>query len=176
MMARHLSESSSDSEFHDENSQDFSDSDLQVLPAFLKENCHSWISLQLSHNNFISLPPEIGSFENLVFIDISNNGLTLICDEITKLKKLKSFVARNNLLDGLSVPKDFGLLTVCLETLNLSGNNFTNIPVQFTELSRLKHLYLGANKIHEIPSAVRHLSRYYASVICNHCTPNTCRE
>lgn len=157
-MARHLSESSSDSEFHDENSQDFSDSDLQVLPGFLKENSQNWISLQLSHNNFISLPPEIGSFENLVFIDISNNGLTQICDEITKLKKLRSFVARNNLLDGSSVPKDFGLLSVSLETLNLSGNNFIDIPLQFTELSHLKHLYLGANKINGISSAVKHLS------------------
>lgn len=158
-MARHFSESSSDSEFSDENSQDFSDSDLQVLPAFLKENSQNWISLQLSHNNFISLPQEIGSFTNLVFIDISNNGLCVLGDEITLLTKLKSFIARNNLLDDSSVPKDFGRLSVCLETLNLSGNNFTNIPLQFTELSYLKHLYLGANKITEIPSAVKFLSR-----------------
>ena len=162
-MARSFSESSSsDSEFHDENSQDLSDSGLQVLPSYLKENKQNWISLQLSHNSFISLPPEVGCFENLVFIDTSNNGLTVIGSEITNLKKLKTFIARNNLLDDSSIPKDFGLLSVCLETLNLSGNNFTNIPQQFTELPRLKHLYLGANKITDITATVKHLSRYVA--------------
>lgn len=158
-MARSLSESSSDGEFHDENSQDFSDSGLQVLPNFMKDNCPNWISIQLSHNNFVALPPEIGCFENLVFIDISNNGLSVVGEEITNLRKLKTFIARNNLLDEASIPKDFGLLTVCLETLNLSGNCFTNVPLQFTELSLLKHLYLGANKIVEIPSTVKYLSR-----------------
>lgn len=157
-VARSFSESSSDGEFHDENSQDFSDSGLQVLPNFLKDNCLNWISIQLSHNNFVALPPEIGCFENLVFIDISNNGLSVVGEEITNLRKLKTFIARNNLLDESSIPKDFGLLTVCLETLNLSGNCFTNVPLQFTELSLLKHLYLGGNKIIEIPSTVKYLS------------------
>jgi len=148
---------SSDGEFNDENSEDLSHSELQVLPQYLTADPLCWKSLQISHNDFVRFPSPVGSFLNLVNIDISNNGLTAIGREILNLKKLRTLTARNNLLDSSSLPKDFGIMS-SLETLNLSGNRFTDLPMQLTELNNLQNLYLGANKISEIPGAVKSLS------------------
>ena len=149
---------SSDGEFNDENSEDLSHSELQVIPNYLIVDPLCWKSVQLSHNDFVQFPIELSTFLNLVNIDLSNNGLTTIGCEIISLQKLKILTARNNLLDSTSVPKDFGMLT-SLESLNLSGNRFTQLPMQVTELVHLKNLHLGANRITEIPSAVKSLIR-----------------
>lgn len=149
---------SSDSEFTDENSEDLSYSDLEELPNYVVADPLCWKSVQLSHNNFIEFPKAVGTFLNLVNIDISNNGLTNIGEEIVQLQKLTTFTAKNNLLDADSLPKDFGLL-VSLETVNFSGNRFTEFPLQLTEIRNLRSLYLGANHLKSIPGALQNLIR-----------------
>ncbi|XP_060606499.1 leucine-rich repeat-containing protein 58-like [Ruditapes philippinarum] len=150
--------SSSDSEFNDDNSEDLSHSELEVLPKYLSEDPTSWKSIQLSHNCFVAFPGELGTFLNLINLDISNNGLTSIGMEILHLQSLTTFTARNNLLDENSLPKDFGLVT-SLETLNFSGNRFTDFPMQLTELKNLKTLHIGANNLKSIPGAIKGLSK-----------------
>lgn len=158
-MAQNYAEwSSSDSEFTDENSEDLSHCELDVLPNYLLEDPFSLKSVQISHNNFVTFPKEVGAFLNLVSIDISNNGLTNIGSEILHLKKLNNLTAKNNLLDNGAIPKDFGLMT-SLETINLSGNRFSDFPMQLTEIGQLKCLFLGANQITSVPSAVKNLTR-----------------
>mgnify|MGYP000031194007 CR=1 FL=1 len=148
---------SSDCELSDENSVDLSHSEMDTLPNSLLTDPLCWKSVQLSHNCFVSLPNGLCTFTNLVNIDISNNGLTTIGAEILCLQKLESLTARNNLLDNTSLPKDFGTIT-SLEVINFSGNRFTELPMQLTELN-LRNLYLGANRISVIPSAVKQLKR-----------------
>ncbi|KAH3703126.1 leucine-rich repeat-containing protein 58-like [Dreissena polymorpha] len=143
--------SSSDSEFHDENSEDLSHSELDVLPNYLTHDPQTWKSIQLSFNNFTVFPEELGTFVNLVNIDLSNNGLTYISDSLLNLSALQNFTARNNLLDGL--PKDFGTMRT-LETVNFSGNKFKEFPMQLTELENLKTLHFGANQITYLPNAI----------------------
>lgn len=151
--------SSSDSEFNDDNSEDLSHSELELLPNYLINDPLCWKSIQLSHNNFIECPKELGTFLNLVNIDISNNGLVSIGCEIIHLHKLITFTARNNHLDANSFPKDFGRMT-SLETVNLSGNRFTEFPMQLTELNNLKSLHIGANNLISIPGAIKGLLRW----------------
>lgn len=160
--------SSSEGEFTDENAADLSYSDLEVLPSYLTSDPLCWKSVQLSHNNFLELPPEIGSFTNLVILDISNNGLTSISDSIMGLVNLRSLIARNNLLDSSSISKEFSGLT-SLEVLNFSGNRFSEFPEHVLDLTNLKSLYLGANQLTEIPSTVknlRHLEILYMGGNC----------
>uniref|UniRef100_A0A8C7XK23 Leucine rich repeat containing 58b n=1 Tax=Oryzias sinensis TaxID=183150 RepID=A0A8C7XK23_9TELE len=110
----------------------------------------------LNYNRLSSLPPSIGVFHNLEFLDISNNGLTAICDDITRLTKLKTLLAKNNRLDEFSLPKDFGSLS--LEVLNFSGNRFEEIPLQCTKLWRLQSLSIGGNRLKSIPTEIENLT------------------
>lgn len=148
---------SSDSDLSDENAVDLSHSEMDTLPNSLLTDPLCWKSVQLSHNCFVKLPKGLATLRNLVNIDISNNGLTTIDAEIECLTKLETLTARNNLLDNSSLSKDFGTIR-SLETINFSGNRFTEFPMQLTELN-LKTLYLGANRISAIPSAVKKLQR-----------------
>ncbi|XP_030643129.1 leucine-rich repeat-containing protein 58 [Chanos chanos] len=112
--------------------------------------------LYLCFNRLIGLPSSICLFSNLEFLDISNNGLSVICEDITRLTKLKTLIAKNNRLDEFSLPKDFGSLQ--LEVLNLSGNRFEEVPVQFLQLQRLQSLSLGGNRLKSIPAEIENLT------------------
>ena len=145
--------------FDDLNSEDLSYSDLDEFPIFLIERAKELRSLHLDHNQLVVLPPELGAFNGLVSLDLSNNRLKVISDEICCLIHLRTFVARNNHLTVESVPKDFGSLP-SLQLLNLSGNRLTDVPMQITELRELKCLYLGANQINAVPREIRNLHRF----------------
>ena len=159
-MAEYMSSasSSSDSEFHNENTEDLSYSHLETIPDFALCRANELVSLQLNNNEISVLPPTISHFTRLVSIDISNNHLKKLCDELCSMRHLRTFVAKNNQLTTNSMPKDFGLLQN-LEVVNISGNQFSDLAPQLTELHRLKCLYLGSNRLTELSSNVKHLQR-----------------
>lgn len=113
--------------------------------------------LYLNYNRLTSLPSSVSLFCNLEFLDISNNGLSAICEGITRLTRLRTLVAKNNRLDEFSLPKEFGSLQ--LEVLNFSGNRFEEIPLQCMKLLRLQSLSLGGNRLKSIPAEIENLSR-----------------
>jgi len=154
--------------FDDFNSEDLSYSDLDEFPIFLIERSKELRSLHLDHNQLVALPPELGAFNGLVSLDLSNNRLKVIADEICCLVHLRTFVARNNQLTAESVPKDFGLMP-SLQLLNFSGNRLTDVPMQITELRELKCLYLGANQITTVPREICNLHRLV--YILENCNP-----
>lgn len=112
--------------------------------------------LYLGYNRLTSLPASVAVFCNLEFLDISNNGLSAICEDITRLSRLKALIAKNNRLAEASLPKEFGSLP--LEVLNLSGNRFEEIPLQCTKLRRLQSLSLGGNRLKSIPVEIENLT------------------
>ncbi|XP_030635385.1 leucine-rich repeat-containing protein 58a [Chanos chanos] len=111
--------------------------------------------LCLTFNRLTILPDSISLLYNLEVVDISNNALAFICEDITKLMKLRTFIARNNQLDESSFPKEFGSLQI--ETLNLSGNRMKEIPAQFLELKRIQSLSVGGNRLKNIPTEIENL-------------------
>lgn len=113
--------------------------------------------LYLNYNRLSSLSSSVCLFWNLEFLDLSNNGLTSICEGVARLNKLKTLVAKNNRLDEFSLPKDFGSLQ--LEVLNFSGNRFQEIPLQCMKLLRLQSLSLGGNRLKSIPAEIENLVR-----------------
>lgn len=114
--------------------------------------------LYLSFNRLASLSDSVCLFSNLEFLDISNNGLSVICEDLTRLTKLRTLIAKNNRLDEFSIPKEFGSMP--LEVLNFSGNRFEEMPAQFMELQRLQSLSLGGNRLKSIPGEIENLTRY----------------
>ncbi|KAK7106431.1 leucine-rich repeat-containing protein 58-like [Littorina saxatilis] len=159
-MAEYMSSqsSSSDSEFHNENTEVLSYEHLETIPDSAILRSGELVSLQLNNNDILQLPSSIGCFSRLVTLDISNNSMKKLCTELCQLRNLRTFVAKNNQLSSSALPKDFGLLQN-LEVVNLSGNHFTDLAPQITELYRLKCLYLGSNRLVELSSAVKHLLR-----------------
>lgn len=113
--------------------------------------------LYLNYNRLASLPSSLSLLRNLEFLDISNNGLSGICEGITRLTRLRTLIAKNNRLDEFSLPKEFGSLP--LEVLNFSGNRFEEIPLQCTKLLRLQSLSLGGNRLKSIPPEIEDLTR-----------------
>ncbi|KAM4609141.1 leucine-rich repeat-containing protein 58 [Polymixia lowei] len=111
--------------------------------------------LYLNYNRLASLPSSVCFFFNLEFLDISNNGLSTVCEDITRLTKLKTLIAKNNRLDEFSLPKEFGSMQ--LELLNFSGNRFEEIPLQCTKLQRLQSLSIGGNRLKSIPAEIENL-------------------
>lgn len=113
--------------------------------------------LYLNYNRLASLSSSVSLFCSLEFLDLSNNGLTTICEGVTRLTRLKTLIAKNNRLDECSLPKEFGSLP--LEVLNFSGNRFQEIPLQCMKLLRLQSLSLGGNRLKSIPSEIENLVR-----------------
>lgn len=150
--------SSSDSEFHNENSEDLSYNHLETIPDYALGRANELVSLQLNNNEMTTLPSTISHFTRLVSLDISNNNAKILCNELCQLRHLRTFVAKNNQLNSNALPKDFGLLQ-SLEVVNLSGNQFTDLAPQLTELLRLKCLYLGGNRLVELSSRVKNLQQ-----------------
>ena len=156
-------DSSSENEFNGENAEDLSYCNLAAIPTHVAERARLVRSLQLNNNSFTTVPDVIGQFSRLVSLDVSYNSIKWISDSITQLKSLRTLIAKNNLLTLESIPKDFGLLKN-LEVVNFSGNSFETIPQQFTELYKLRCLYLGANQLSSITSSVKHLTRWETKV------------
>lgn len=112
--------------------------------------------LHLCYNRLTVLSESISLFENLEFLDISCNRVAFISDDITRLTKLRTLIAKNNRLDEFSLPKEFGSLP--LEVLNFSGNRFEEMPTQFLQLQRLQSLSLGGNRLKTIPAEIENLA------------------
>ncbi|XP_028836674.1 leucine-rich repeat-containing protein 58a [Denticeps clupeoides] len=113
--------------------------------------------LHVAFNRFSVFPHNVCLLSSLQFLDISNNQLTVIPEEIARLSSLRTLIAKNNRLNQFSLPKDFG--TMQLETLNLSGNRFEEVPPQFLKLKGLLSLSLGGNRLSSIPAEIENLTR-----------------
>jgi len=119
---------------------------------------HELRSLQIHHNFIGILPPIIQQYSGLVILDISNNGMSHICEELGQLTSLQTLVAKNNNLDNDSIPKSFSEL-VSLTAVNLGGNKLTEFPVQLILMNKIERLFLGSNRITQVPGAIESMQR-----------------
>jgi Leucine-rich repeat (LRR) protein len=115
-------------------------------------------TILLNHNALISIPLSIVRFVNLKVLDLSSNNLMELPDVVGKLP-LKTLIVKNNRLTNDALPKSLKTKRGSLRELNLSGNLFTQFPDQVLELTTLKYLYLGGNKITSMSKDVWKLQR-----------------
>ncbi|XP_066285872.1 leucine-rich repeat-containing protein 58-like isoform X2 [Branchiostoma lanceolatum] len=141
-----------------ENRVDLAYSGLDLFPEHLSEKADRIQSLHLNNNRILVLPRAVSLFQELRHLDISANGLTHVSGELTHLPNLRTFIAKNNLLEDGALPKELGRC-LSLQVLNLSGNGFMEFPEQIEGMAGLRALYFGANRLRTVPSEIKHMSR-----------------
>lgn len=114
-------------------------------------------TLLVYHNEIEFLTPVITRFTNLKYLDISSNALPELPPELCQCP-LTTLIAKNNRFTNKGLPPTFSKL-VHLKELNFNGNNFSYFPPEILELANIKFLYMGGNKITEIPKDIKRLKR-----------------
>ncbi|XWS08091.1 hypothetical protein CRYUN_Cryun41cG0049000 [Craigia yunnanensis] len=95
-----------------------------------------------------SIPMEIGSLRNIIWLDLSFNELSgPIPTTIGRLRNLQVLSLHENKLQG-SIPHDLcglkGLCKLSLSTNELDGS----LPACLCDLNSLRNLYMSSNKLH----------------------------
>lgn len=115
-------------------------------------------TLNLYQNQLVDIPINITTFQNLRVVDISSNQLKRLPDILLSFP-LTSLIAKNNFFQNDSLPKSFESVSKTLTNLNLSGNCLTHFPLQILEAKHLLYVYLGGNRIQDVPMEVASLTR-----------------
>lgn len=134
---------------------DFSGLKLQTFPfdlSLLKDVPLHF--LNLSKNEFTTLPKGLGHLKQLYQLYINENKLTTFSEEIGNLESLVKLNAYDNQLTTL--PKSINKLQK-LEELNLSGNQLTTLPDEIGDLKALKDLLLINNQLTVLPKSIGNL-------------------
>ncbi|XP_068245091.1 toll-like receptor Tollo [Palaemon carinicauda] len=125
----------------------------------LFKNLHRLVILNLSHNSLSRIPSHLLSdLTSLQQLDLSFNFLSnLNTESLNFLSNLYSLDVSSNQLHSVKEISLRGL--VGLSILDLTNNSITDIhPNALHHSSNLKEVYLAANQLQSIPSALQNLS------------------
>jgi hypothetical protein len=123
--------------------------DKQDVIAFISLlDTEKTVSIDLSNKDIDDLPPEIGNFTNLKFLNLSYNNLVSLPDEICKLSNLQTLLLLRNEL--IELPENFSNLKK-LELLDISYNQISKLPANFEKLSLLNSLDASYNMLKILP-------------------------
>lgn len=115
------------------------------------KNPDAVVKLDLQNNGMKKLPPEIGRFRNLQYLNVSRNQLSELPREIGNLTKLQVLNASGNQIDIL--PPELSRLQ-SLKQLNLATNLLKKLPPEIGKLTRLEFLDASENRLSQIPAAL----------------------
>ncbi|RDX92799.1 LRR repeats and ubiquitin-like domain-containing protein, partial [Mucuna pruriens] len=117
--------------------------------------------LSLNHNNLTTLPSALGSLTSLKELHVSNNKLGGLPNEIGHLTQLEVLRVNNNRISIISDSignchsLDESLYTYpsfLVAQVDFSSNFLSGLPETFSDLSKLKALYLSNNGMKSLPS------------------------
>jgi len=111
--------------------------------------------INLSFNNFESIPEELLEIPNLEILKLRNNPIRVIPEGISQLTKLRNFVLSFCRLTSL--PQSLFQLSN-LEKLDISYNEIAFIPEELSNLRSLEVLNLEGNRLASLPSGIVLLS------------------
>ncbi|CAN5731320.1 hypothetical protein BH11BAC3_BH11BAC3_37140 [soil metagenome] len=134
-------------------------------------------TLNLTKNNFITMPAGISKLKKLEYLVMYDNEITIIPDWIGMLTRLETLILPRNKIDSISpeigklkhlidlslgenqlqfLPAGIGGITSLVE-LDLHQNMLRSLPDEIGKLSGLKYLSLGGNKLNKLSSAFKGL-------------------
>ena len=141
---------------------------LQVIKRAAKEKA---TYLDLSNNGLTELPQEISKLVSVQYLNLDINQLSTLPLEITKLLNLKWLRLDNNRLTTL--PSEIGQL-VNLKWLRLDNNQLTTLPPEIGQLVNLQELYIYGNPLYNIPPEILNdyrnpnkITNYYFQLLKN---------
>ncbi|KAI8489391.1 hypothetical protein Bbelb_328340 [Branchiostoma belcheri] len=102
----------------------------------------------------LNLQPQ--TVNGLLFLDLSNRGLTSIPEEVFDITDLQYLDVSNNKLT--SIPEAIGRLQK-LYRLDADGNKLTSLPQAIGSLQELKQLYVHNNNLCELPDGLEALNK-----------------
>ena len=145
----------------------FYELDLNVLSEFIQLNSslsgqhldigwQYWVNgrlegLTLYALQLTSIPNNIGSLNNLTYLNLHFNQITNIPETIGELTQLTEIYLENNLFGIL--PESIGNLTNLI-TLNINENQLTSIPENIGNLTGLEELLLYNNSLTSLPESI----------------------
>lgn len=115
------------------------------------KNPDAVVKLDLQNNGMKKLPPEIGRFRNLQYLNVSRNQLSELPREIGNLTRLQVLNASGNQIDVL--PQELSRLQ-SLKQLNLATNLLKKLPPEIGKLTRLEFLDASENRLSQVPAAL----------------------
>ena len=145
----------------------FYELDLNVLSEFIQLNSslsgqhldigwQYWVNgrlegLTLYALQLTSIPNNIGSLNNLTYLNLHFNQITNIPETIGELTQLTEIYLENNLFGTL--PESIGNLTNLI-TLNINENQLISIPENIGNLTGLEELLLYNNSLTSLPESI----------------------
>lgn len=145
--------------------------------------------LKLNHTQLDLIPHQVAQLNNLESLTITHNNLVSLHGEFSRISRMKVLNCRRNQLKSDAIPGSFFAKNLNLLVLDLSHNNYTEIPeeVQFNKqllvlnlshnnidtlptslfmnLSDLIHLDLSHNKLETIPPQLRRLTQLQTLIL-----------
>lgn len=115
------------------------------------KNPDAVVKLDLQNNGMKALPPEIGRFRNLQYLNVSLNQLSELPREIGNLSRLQVLNASGNQIDV--VPQELRKLQN-LKQLNLATNLLKKLPPEIGSLTKLEFLDASENRLTQVPAAI----------------------
>ncbi|GAB4817708.1 hypothetical protein N2152v2_004754 [Parachlorella kessleri] len=149
----------------------------RITPERLPDYLAQFAALQrllLTRNALTSLPPAVGSLQNLKVLMVDSNQLTALPNSLGQLPRLERLSAAGNCLTALpatlgklgtlrqldvsanklmALPPELGSCTA-LEELTANDNYLQAVPASLSSLQQLKTLQLDKNRIQAIPPGV----------------------
>lgn len=139
---------------------DFANEDsIDIIEFFAKQSnidIHSLLSqryenlFEFFNKNEINLKILIGILNDDI-VNLASKGITIIPNEIYKLKKLKSLNLDSNKIKKL--PESIGKLQK-LEKLSLANNQIKQIPSSIVKILNLGYLDLSNNNLESLPDNI----------------------
>lgn len=114
------------------------------------------VKLVLRKKKLKSFPPEIFTFKNLQYLDLSKNQITDIPAEIGDLEQLQVLMLSKNQIEQL--PATIGKLKN-LKWLDVNQNELFALPEQIGYLENLEYLDLWSNNITVFPDDLMQLKK-----------------
>lgn len=104
--------------------------------------------------NGYTLPTEFKKFINLKSLTLMNNNFSIIPEVIKHCTQLEELHIGSCKLSEIPI----WLSNLPLISLDLSSNNITNLPLEFSQLKKLQELDFYANPIKDIPNWINQLT------------------
>eukprot|EP00759_Apiculatamorpha_spiralis_P016289 PhF_6_TR2255/c0_g1_i1/m.3863 len=117
---------------------------LKEFPAeILVDDFVYLTSLNVSENELIAVPCEIGMFVNLTLLNLSSNNISELPRELSKLVHLETLLLDHNMLT--CIPETFSALQN-LKKVGLEWNSLEFFPRCLFDIHGLQELYLSENE------------------------------